>query len=66
MYTLYLWMCLTTNPNCQMWETPQHIVLVFPANSKEECENKWKASLTEPDPPGMKSYYVCRLEEVPL
>ena len=66
MYEFILWMCLATNPTCEMWENPTHHAVVWFTPSKDACEQAWKDSMSEPDPAGMKANHVCQALQQPI
>jgi hypothetical protein len=66
MYEFILWACLVTSPDCPVYASVGHHVMIFPEQTKEECEADWKKSLTVPDPEGTKTYHVCQPVEQPL
>lgn len=59
MYEFILWSCLLSAPNCPVYNSVNHIVLVFPTPSRDACEEMWKESLEIPDREGVKSYHKC-------
>ena len=59
-YLFIYWMCIAPATTCQMWQTPNHNVVVMPESDHTACEAAWAETTSIPDPPGLISTHRCQ------